>query len=118
MLQLTHGFELLSGLSTLRNWILVTKKLLHKVEILERRRRWRSWGGARWYPEVELGLWDVGGGALGHYVRSSYRIHISETLARAVVSGRKKGDTPASAKSGTGSVEGRKEMILFLACLN
>jgi hypothetical protein len=53
-----------------------------------------------------------------HYVRNSNRRHRSETCAKAIVSDLKKLDAPASPRSGTGSVEGKKKTICFSAHLS
>jgi hypothetical protein len=53
-----------------------------------------------------------------HYVRNSNRRHRSETCSKAIISDLEKWDVPASPRSRTGSVEGKKETIYFSACLS
>jgi hypothetical protein len=53
-----------------------------------------------------------------HYIRNSNRRHRSKTCSKAIVFDLEKQDVLASPRSATGLVEGKKEMIFFLACLN
>jgi hypothetical protein len=52
-----------------------------------------------------------------HYVRNSNRRHRLEMRAKAIIFDLQKQDAPASARNGTGSMEGKKETIFFSAYL-
>jgi hypothetical protein len=55
---------------------------------------------------------------ISHYIRNSNQRYGSEMRAKEIISNLEKRDAFASPRSMTDSVEGKKEMIFFSACLN